>query len=93
MKLNELSTQERQELEVWARQTAAQFEQGIEATPGATIPPLMEIRRLRFQRRKIDEATSQLVQTARDQGDSWQRIGMALGTTAEAARQRYRQPV
>ncbi len=33
------------------------------------------------------------VRTARDQGYSWPKIGLTLGTTGEAARQRYRQSI
>jgi hypothetical protein len=91
MKMDDLTAEQHAELEAWAAQTAIRFEEGIEATPGAEVPPLMELRRLRYQRRNIDVAISRLVQAARHEGDSWHRIGMALGTTAEAVRQRYRQ--
>ena len=90
-RIDDLTKTQRAELEAWADKAADHFEEGTEATLGATIPSLMELRRLRYQRRMIDEETSRLVQVARDEGDSWHRIGLALGTTAEAARQRYRQ--
>ncbi|MDR1186676.1 MAG: hypothetical protein LBK95_04370 [Bifidobacteriaceae bacterium] len=90
MKLDDLSSAERTELEAWGSDMADRFEAGIEATPDAKIPPLVELRRLRYQRRLIDQGISGQVKEARSQGDSWHRIGLALGTTAEAARQRYR---
>jgi hypothetical protein len=70
---------------------ADHFETGI-ADTGASVPPLMELRRLRYQRRQLEEELARMVQVARGEGDSWHKIGLALGTTAEAVRQRYRQP-
>lgn len=93
MKLDDLTPVQRTELEAWGANLADQFEAGITPNPNAQIPPLMEIRRLRFQRRQIDEETVRLVTAARHDGDSWHKIGQALGTTAEAARQRYRELV
>jgi hypothetical protein len=89
MTADELTDEQRAELEHWASEMAARFEHGIDATPGTPLPPLMELRRLRYQRRRIDEAMPGLVQAARQEGDSWHKIGLALGTTGEAARQRF----
>ncbi|MDR2566845.1 MAG: hypothetical protein LBC97_12495 [Bifidobacteriaceae bacterium] len=90
MRANELTGAERAELEAWADDLADRFEAGIEATPGARVPPLVELRRLRYQRRLVDQGITAQVRQARAEGDSWHKIGLALGTTAEAARQRYR---
>lgn len=80
----------REELNSWAEQMADAFEKGIEPTPGQPVPPLLELSRMRYERRRIDEETTRLVAVAREAGESWHRIGLALGVTAEGARQRYR---
>jgi hypothetical protein len=90
MSIEDFTAGQRAELEAWAAQVADRFEAGIEATPGADLPRLMALRRLRYQRRQVENEISRLVRAARTEGDSWHRIGQALGTTAEAARQRYR---
>lgn len=91
MNRQRLTPSQLDELEAWGAQMADRFEQGIDATPDAELPPLFELSRLRYQRRRVEEETSRAVAAARAEGDSWHRIGLALGTTAEAARQRYRQ--
>ena len=78
------------ELNDWAEGIADRFEAGITPTPGADVPPLVELHRMRYERRRIDEETRRLVAVAREAGESWHRIGLALGVTAEGARQRYR---
>jgi hypothetical protein len=56
MTADELTDEQRAELEHWGSEMAARFERGIDATPGAAIPPLLELRRLRYQRRLINQA-------------------------------------
>lgn len=80
------------ELDAWAEGVADQFEAGITPSPGEPVPPLIQLQRLRYERRRIDEETRRLVAVARNGGESWHRIGLALGVTAEGARQRFRTP-
>lgn len=80
-----------EELAAWAEEMADEFEAGIVATPGEPVPPLIEISRMRYERRRIEDETRRLVRVAREAGESWHRIGLALGITAEGARQRYRE--
>ena len=82
---------EDEELVAWAEEMADAFEAGIIATPGEPVPPLIQISRMRYERRRLDEETRRLVGLAREAGESWHRIGLALGITAEGARQRYRE--
>ncbi|MDR2895995.1 MAG: hypothetical protein LBV30_05035 [Propionibacteriaceae bacterium] len=76
----------------WAKDIEPQFED-MTVSIGVSPSPLLEIRRLRYQRQLLDAKLSQTVQRARSDGDSWHKIAMALGVTAEAARQRYREPL
>ncbi|WP_157087083.1 hypothetical protein [Piscicoccus intestinalis] len=91
MTTKRLSTDDLTELNLWGEGVADQYEAGITPTPGASVPPLLELQRLRYERRRIEEETRRLVAAAREAGESWHRIGMALGVTAEGARQRFRQ--
>ena len=84
-----LTPAERTELEAWGEQTSVYFEKEFAATPGATVPPLVELRRVRYSRARLEREAIQFVSAARREGDSWHKIGQALGTTAEAARRRY----
>lgn len=86
-----LAPAERAELEAWGEQTAAYFEDEFAPTPGAAVPPLVELRRVRYSRVRLEREAIQLVIAARREGDSWHKIGQALGTTAEAARHRYKE--
>lgn len=52
-------------------------------------PTLMAIRRTAYRRALIEQELVEKVREARDAGASWSRIGEELGTTGEAARQRY----
>jgi hypothetical protein len=92
MRLEDLSPEQRQELEAWGRAESARLVAGTAETPGATTEPLLELSRLRYQQQMIERHKAQVVKQAREEGRSWHKIGQALGTTAEAARQRYRQP-
>jgi predicted HAD superfamily Cof-like phosphohydrolase len=80
-----------QELEAWGSEMSRRFEDGIDATTAAE-PPLMRLRRLRYRQRRTQEEIAEAVNQARATGESWQKIGGALGVTAQAARQRYRRP-
>ena len=52
-------------------------------------PPLMALRRLAFQRSMMERELTDAVRQARKAGTSWAKIGSELGTSGEAARQRY----
>jgi hypothetical protein len=52
-------------------------------------PGLMALRRTAYRRALIERETVEVVRQAREAGVSWARIGRELGTTGEAARQRY----
>lgn len=52
-------------------------------------PPLMALRRLTYQRGMMERELTEAVRNARKAGASWAKIGSELGTSGEAARQRY----
>lgn len=52
-------------------------------------PALMALRRLAFQRSMMERQVTDAVREARRAGASWAKIGNELGTSGEAARQRY----
>jgi hypothetical protein len=52
-------------------------------------PPLMALRRAAYRRALIERELIEMVQQARAAGASWTKIGKELGTSGEAARQRY----
>lgn len=52
-------------------------------------PPLMALRRLAYQRMLLERKLADAVAEARRAGASWAKVDEALGTTGEAARQRY----
>lgn len=89
-----LSAEERAELEAWGEQMAAKAETDAYAerlTP--TSPALVELRRAAARRvylaHEAEKAVRDAVAHARAEGLSWNAVGRALGTTGEAARQRY----
>lgn len=51
--------------------------------------PLLQLRRAAWRRAQIEHDVLDAVRTARHAGASWARIGEQLGTSGEAARQRY----
>jgi hypothetical protein len=52
-------------------------------------PALMALRRVAYQRSLIERDLADAVRKARKAGASWAKIGHELGTSGEAARQRY----
>ena len=52
-------------------------------------PALMALRRVAYQRSLIERDVAEAVRNARTDGASWAKIGKELGTSGEAARQRY----
>ena len=52
-------------------------------------PALMALRRAAYRRALIERELVEMVRHAREAGASWSKIGKELGTSGEAARQRY----
>lgn len=52
-------------------------------------PVLMALRRVAYQRALLERELLEAVRKARESGASWAKIGRELGTSGEAARQRY----
>ena len=52
-------------------------------------PAVMALRRAAYRRALIERELVESVRRARESGVSWARIGAELGTSGEAARQRY----
>jgi hypothetical protein len=92
VKFEDLTPQQRRELDDWGHAASARVAANESEVAAGSPQPLLELARLRYQRRIIEEKTAQAVEEARRQGDSWHKIGLALGTTAEGARKRHRQP-
>ncbi|MFD2025906.1 hypothetical protein [Promicromonospora aerolata] len=89
-----LTPEERAELEAWGEQMAAkaateEYTERLQPTP----PALLELQRAAARRiyltGQAEKAVRDAVAQARAQGLSWNVVGQALGTTGEAARQRY----
>jgi hypothetical protein len=57
-----------------------------------TADSLREVRHAFLRRAAVEKDLVAAVQTARDDGQSWTAIGAMLGTSGEAARQRYGSP-
>lgn len=51
-----------------------------------------ELQRLAFDRQRVEDAIGELVDQLRTLGVSWSAIGWSVGTTGEAARQRWGAP-
>lgn len=52
-------------------------------------PPLMALRRAAYRRALVERELLASVRRARRTGASWAQVGKELGTSGEAARQRY----
>ena len=57
---------------------------------GAPLPPLMAVKLAAFRRAAAEKELAQAIHAARQAHLSWRELGQAIGTTGEAARQRYR---
>lgn len=53
---------------------------------------LRALRQAAVDRARSEQELAKRVKAARAEGHSWQAIGAMLGTSGEAARQRYREP-
>ncbi|SEE26803.1 hypothetical protein [Ruania alba] len=74
-----------------AEAMAEAFE-AYEPQPGDSakpIPPTMAVKLAAFRRSRAEAELAEAVRTARRQGTSWRDVGEALGTSGEAARQKY----
>lgn len=74
-----------------ADEVAARFE---DHDPGPTIDAsaLRDVRLAFLERAEAERSLVHAVTAARTEGHSWASIGAMLGTSGEAARQRYGQP-
>lgn len=77
------------ELLARADELAAEFEHYEPADRDRDEPVLMALRRAAYRRALIERELVEMVRHAREAGASWSRIGRELGTSGEAARQRY----
>lgn len=55
----------------------------------APLPPLMAVKLAAFRRAAAEKELAEAVHAAREAHLSWRQVGEAIGTTGEAARQRY----
>ena len=55
----------------------------------APVPPLMAIKLAAFRRAAAEKELAEAVRAAREAHLSWREVGVAIGTSGEAARQRY----
>ena len=55
----------------------------------APVPPLMAIKLAAFRRAAAEKELAEAVRAAREAHLSWREVGEAIGTSGEAARQRY----
>lgn len=56
---------------------------------GAPVPPVMAVKLAAWRRDAAERELADAVRTAREQRLSWREVGEAIGTSGEAARQRY----
>jgi hypothetical protein len=75
-----------------ADQLADAFE-NYDPAPGdfdAPLPPLMAVKLAAFRRAAAEKELAEAIHAAREANLSWRELGEAIGTSGEAARQRYR---
>jgi hypothetical protein len=78
-----------QEILDHAEELARRFEQAGSDEAGRDAAPLRAIRAAVLARSEAERAIVQAVHAARAAGHSWASIGAMVGTSGEAARQRY----
>lgn len=79
------------EIKARADEFADAFE-NYDPKPGdqnAPIPPVMAVKLAAWRRDTAERELADAVQAAREQRLSWREVGEAIGTSGEAARQRY----
>ena len=80
-----------EDIKASADEFADAFE-NYEPQPGdqdATIPPVMAVKLAAWRRDSAERELADAVRAAREQRLSWREVGEAIGTSGEAARQRY----
>ena len=80
-----------EEITARADEFADAFE-NYEPKPGdesAPIPPVMAVKLAAWRRDTAEHELAEAVRAAREQHISWRNVGEAIGTSGEAARQRY----
>jgi hypothetical protein len=55
----------------------------------APLPPLMAVKLAAFRRAAAEKELAEAIHAAREAQFSWRELGEAIGTSGEAARQRY----
>ena len=55
----------------------------------APLPPTMAVKLAAWRRDTAEKELAEAVRAAREQSLSWREVGEAIGTSGEAARQRY----
>lgn len=55
----------------------------------APLPPAMAVKLAAWRRDTAEKELAEAVRAAREQSLSWREVGEAIGTSGEAARQRY----
>lgn len=81
-----------EEIEARADELADAFE-NYDPKPGdqdAAVPPVMAVKLAAWRRDTAERELAKAVRAAREQHLSWREVGEAIGTSGEAARQRYR---
>lgn len=66
--------------------------ENYEPRPGddnAPLPPVMAVKLAAWRRDTAERDLAAAIRSARDQQASWREVGEAIGTSGEAARQRY----
>ena len=66
--------------------------ENYEPQPGdqdAAVPPAMEVKLAAWRRDAAERELADAIQAARELRMSWREVGEAIGTSGEAARQRY----
>lgn len=80
-----------QDIQARADEIADAFED-YDPKPGdqdAALPPVMAVRLAAWRRDTAERELAEAVHAARAQRLSWRQVGEAIGTSGEAARQRY----
>ncbi len=72
-----------------ADELADEFEGYVPHEADRGEPALLALRRAAYRRALIERELVERVLQAREAGESWAKIGNELGTSGEAARQRY----
>ena len=80
-----------EEIKARADELADAFE-NYDPKPGdqdAPVPPVMAVKLAAWRRDTAEKELAEAVRAAREQSLSWREVGEAIGTSGEAARQRY----